>query len=64
MCEIFLFSFIMCHFFCIRSSSILYTVPKVAHMTAKTIQSSKSGRKKTVRRKKKLKRERWPVNDM
>ena len=50
--------------FCITSSSILCTVPKVAHMTAKTIQSIKSGRKKTVRCKKKLKRERWQVNGM
>ena len=32
MCEIFLSSFIMCYFFCIRSSSILCTVYKVLHV--------------------------------
>ena len=46
MCEIFLSSFIMCYFFCIRSSSISCTVPKVVHVTAKIIQNSKRGRKK------------------
>ena len=39
----------MYYFFCIRSSSILCTVNKVVHVTAKIIQRSKRGRKKTVR---------------
>ena len=46
MCEIFLSSFIMCYFFCVRSSSILCTVHKEVHVTAKKIQSSKHSRKK------------------
>ena len=46
MCEIFLSSFIMCYFFCLRSSSILCTVHKEVHVTAKKIQSSKHSRKK------------------
>ena len=52
MSEIFLSSFIMCYFFCIRSSSILWTVQKVVHVIAKKIQNIKHGRKKTVRCKK------------
>ena len=47
MCEIFLSSFIMCYFFCVRPSSILCTVHKEVHVTAKIIQSSKHSRKKT-----------------
>ena len=39
-------SCIMCYFFCRRSSSILCTVNKVVHVTAKIIWSSKHSRKK------------------
>ena len=48
MCEIFLSSFILCYFLFIRLSSMLCTVHKVVHVTAKIIQSSKCSRKKTV----------------
>ena len=37
MCEIFLSSFIMCYFFCVRSSSISCTFHKEVHVTAKII---------------------------
>ena len=47
MCEIFLSSFIMCYVFCVRLTRTLCTVYKVVHVTAKIMQSSKRGRKKS-----------------
>ena len=50
MCEIFLSSFIMCYFFCIRQSSIFCIVHKVVHVSKniEIIESSKCGWKKPV----------------